>query len=132
MNIRILVSGAYEINGFLYTFHQDVKHPAYVFKKNHFPEHLVGKVVKTYLKSVDLITCECPLQWLCWIFLSHLTPWSCTLPNSWDYCLHAIEGGKTYLDSIRSLTNGYALPANSCTPDFETAISSVFQLTTLL
>ena len=46
--IRTLIDRACKLNSSLVKFHQDVKSLAYILK-NQFPEHLVNKVVKTYL-----------------------------------------------------------------------------------
>ena len=47
--IRTLVDRAYKINNSLLSFNKDVKKLTHIFKKNQFPEHLINKVVSTYL-----------------------------------------------------------------------------------
>ena len=47
--IRNVVDRAYKINNSLLSFSKDVKKLTYIFKKNQFPEHLINKVVSTYL-----------------------------------------------------------------------------------
>ena len=47
--ILTLVDRAYKINNSLLSFNKDVKKLTHIFKRNQFPEHLVNKVVSTYL-----------------------------------------------------------------------------------
>ena len=40
---------AYKINNSLLSFNKDVKKLTHIYEKNQFPEHLINKVVSTYL-----------------------------------------------------------------------------------